>query len=134
MHTDALIRLSRRSLWTAFILIALIGALGMVQLLAPAWHTAHHLRLLLPVFLAIGSVALRRVPNAGMQIVLDDELRQMALARAYRVALFAVLVLQPVLALGLTASGVANALALMAVATLLTGALAFIATVLYVDR
>jgi putative transcriptional regulator len=79
-HTDALVRLSRRSLWTAFILLALIGAAGMSQLLSPASQTVHHLRLLLPIFPVIGAVSLRRVPNAGMQIVLADELRQVALA------------------------------------------------------
>jgi hypothetical protein len=135
--TDALIRLSRRSLWTAFILIALIGAAGMLQLLAPASQLGQKVATLLPVFIVMAVVGLRRIARpdaAGMKIVLADELRQVALGRAYRNGLFAVLVLQPLLAVALATAGVANALPLMAAATALAGALAFLGSFLYFDR
>jgi hypothetical protein len=135
--TDALIRLSRRSLWTAFSLIALIGAAGMLQLLVPASQLGQKLAMLLPVFIVMAVVGLRRIARpdtAAMTIVLDDELRQVALGRAYRHGLFAVLILQPLLAVALTTAGVAHAVPLMAVATALAGALVFLGSFLYFDR
>jgi len=139
MHspTDALIRLSRRSLWTAFILIVLIGATGILQLLAPASQLGQKLGMLLPVFIVIAVVGLRRLARpdvTAMTIVLNDELRHAALGRAYRNGLCAVLVLQPLLAVALTTAGVANALPLMAAATALAGVLAFLGSFLYFDR
>ncbi len=135
--TDALIRLSRRSLWTAFILIALIGAAGMLQLLAPASQAGQKLAMLLPVLIVMGVVGLRRIARldaASMALVRNDELRHIALGRAYRNGLFAVLVLQPLLAVALATAGVANALPVMAAATALAGALAFLGSFLYFDR
>lgn len=134
---DSLVRMSRRSLWTAFFLIALLGASGMLQLLAPGSQAAQKLAMLLPLFIVIAVVGLRRVarPDASvMKIVHDDELRQAALARAYRSALFAVVVLQPLLAVGLTSIVIAQPVALMAAATALTGALVFLGSFLYFDR
>jgi DMSO reductase anchor subunit len=136
-QTDALIRLSRRSLWTAFFLIALLGGSGMLQLLAPGSQAAQQLAMLLPVFIVIAVVGLRRVARpdaAAMRAVRDDELRQAALGRAYRGALFAVVILQPLLAVGLTSASVPNAVALMAAATALVGALVFLGSFLYFDR
>lgn len=134
---DSLVRLSHRSLWTAFFLIALLGASGMLQLLAPGSQAAQKLAMLLPLFIVIAVVGLRRVarPNASvMKIVRDDELRQAALARAYRSALFAVVVLQPLLAVGLTSFVIAQPVALITAATALTGALVFLGSFLYFDR
>ena len=136
-RTDALIRLSRRSLWTAFLLIAAIGATGILQLLAPASQAGQKLAMLLPVFIVMAVVGLRRIarPDAvGMAIVLADELRHIALGRAYRNGLVAVLVLQPLLAVALATAGVVNALPVMAAATALAGALAFLGSFLYFDR
>ena len=48
--TDALICLSRRSLWIAFMVIVLIGAAGMLQLLAPGSQVGQKPTMLLPVF------------------------------------------------------------------------------------
>ena len=133
--TDALIRLSRRNVWTAFILIALIGTVGVMQLLASTALAGQKLGMLLPVFIAIGVVGLRRAPDAAsMAIVLDDELRHTALARAYRTALFAVLILQPLLAVGLAAAGAVNAIPVLAATTVLAGMLVFVGSFLYFDR
>lgn len=135
--TDTLVRLSRRSLWTAFFLIALIGASGLLQLLAPSSQAAQKLAMLLPVCIVIAVVALRRVarPDAAtLNIIRDDELRQAALGRAYRSGLFAVVVLQPVLAVALTSSSANNQVALMAASTALLGVLVFLGSFLYFDR
>lgn len=135
--TDVLVRLSRRSLWTALVLIAAIGVTAIVQLLAPGSAAARTLACMLPVVIVIAAVSLRVAPPtdaAAMHVVLGDELRQAALARAYRNAFLAMLALQPLAAVGLTASAPANALPLLTVATVLTGTLACIASVLYADR
>lgn len=134
---DALVRLSRRSLWTAVILIALIGASGMLQLLAPASRAATSLAMMLPVAIVIAVIGLRSAsaPDAAsLTIVLDDELRHAALSQAYRNGLFAVLIAQPLLAVALATAGVVHALPAMAAATALTGALAFLGSFLYLDR
>ena len=136
-HSDTLVRLSRRSLWTAFFLIVLIGACGLLQLLAPGSQAAQQLAMLLPLSIVIAVVGLRRVarPDASvMKIVHGDELRQAALARAYRSGLFAVMILQPLLAVGLTSIAIAQPVASMAAATALTGALVFLGSFLYFDR
>jgi uncharacterized membrane protein HdeD (DUF308 family) len=135
--TDTLVRLSRRSLWTAFFLIALIGACGLLQLLAPGSQAAQQLAVLLPVFIVIAVAGLRRATRphaAAMKIVHDDELRQTALARAYRSGLFAVVILQPLMAVVLTSFVIMQPVATMAAATALTGALVFLGSFLYFDR
>jgi hypothetical protein len=135
--TDTLIRLSRRSLWAAFFLVAVIGANGMLQLAAPASQAAHTLALLLPVAIVISAASLGaslRPHKARMAVVHGDELRQFAVARAHRNALLAVLTVQPLLAVGLTWTGALHAVPMMAIATALTGALVAIGSVLYVDR
>lgn len=136
-QTESLVRLSRRHLWTAFFVIALIGAFGLLQLLAPDSKAAQKLPVVLPLFIVIAVVRLRRLAQPGvpsMKIVHDDELRQAALTRAYRSGLLTVVILQPLLAVGLPSVAVANPIALMAAATALTGALVFLGSLLYFDR
>ena len=134
---DSLILYSRRTLWTAFFLIALIGVFGMLQLLAPGSQAAQKLALLLPLFIVVAVVSLRRAapPDAAaMRTVRDDELRQAALGRAHRCGLFGVLILQPLLAAGLISGAAPNPVALMAATTVLAGALVFLGSFLYFDR
>lgn len=137
LNTDAMLRQSRRSLWTSFIVVGLLGLSGMAQLLAPAARAGHALAMLLPVVIVIGVVGLRRgnVPHAaGLQLAADDELRRQAIGRALRNSLIVVVGLQPLLAFGLSMAGLANGVAVMAGATTLAGALTFLGSVLYVDR
>jgi hypothetical protein len=66
--------------------------------------------------------------------VFDDELRRQSLARAYRDALFGVMGLQPLLALGVTLWPIAAPAAFMACATAVVGLVTLIASLLFRDR
>ncbi|CAH0245969.1 hypothetical protein SRABI118_02845 [Massilia sp. Bi118] len=68
----------------------------------------------------------------GLDAVRKDELRQAGQSRAWRNGFFAVLGLQPVLALAL--DGSANAAALMAAGSVTIGATAMLASLLWYDR
>jgi hypothetical protein len=69
-----------------------------------------------------------------MLAVLDDELRQASLHRAYRNAFMLMLVLQPVLAIAVTTVAVASPAAIMACATAVAGAVTMLGSLLYYDR
>jgi hypothetical protein len=143
--TELLVRLSRRSLWIALGFIVLLGA-GAIAMLAfpasPASATAGKLWTLLPVFIIIAVAALRSsskgarlgASNPAMKAILNDELRQASLARSYRNGFIAMLLLQPLLAVVLTATSAVNQVPLMAGASALAGAAVFLASLLYFDR
>jgi hypothetical protein len=92
----------------------------------------------LPLILIIAVAALhrmqRRVDARALEAVRKDELRQASLSRAWRNGFFAVLGLQPALALGLTWSGTQHGVALMAASAVTVGAATVLATLLWYDR
>lgn len=144
-QTDVLVRLSRRSLWLALGVILLLAATGAAQLAFPESAlaaAAAKLSMLLPLAIVIAAAALRRTAggaslspsNPALQAVRNDELRQFALNRAWRNGFIAVLLLQGPLALLLTATAPDNAVALMAGASVVTGAVVMLACLLYYDR
>jgi hypothetical protein len=92
----------------------------------------------LPSIIAVTAASLhrmyKRVDARALKAVRKDELRQASLSRAWRNGFFAVLGLQPVLALGLAWSGAADGIALMAAGTVTIGAVTVLASLLWYDR
>lgn len=125
----------------------LMGAMGVVLLIGTAAlagggvigsKAGHGLWMVLPLMIAIVVAALRLRAGRGDARALDavrrDELRQASLNRAYRDGFFAMLTLQPLLALGLASSVPGDGPAFMAVATLTAGAVTLLASLLWRDR
>jgi hypothetical protein len=143
-ETEELTRLSRRSLWTMLVLVLLFGAWGALSigLGGPEGKAfAARFSVPLPLFIVIAAIALK--PKKGLRIdpaapatkaFWKDELRQASLNVACRNGFLAVLLVQPVLALGSTWLPPAHPAALMACLTLTTGAAVAIASMLYYDR
>jgi len=136
---DAAARVSRRHLLTALALVLLLGLAAVLSFGPPEFaHAGHVLWKLLPVGITIAAVALggmsKRVDARALHAVRNDELRRASLQRGLRNGFLAVLALQPVLALGLTGSGAANAIALMAAATATVGTATVLASLLWYDR
>jgi hypothetical protein len=140
---DAAARVSRRHLLGALGLVLLLGLAALLSFgPAAAARAGHALWMLLPVMIAITAVALRGtgkpVDARALDAVRNDELRQASLQRAWRNGFFAVLALQPALALGLVwsgaADGAAHCAALMAAAAVTVGTATVLASLLWYDR
>lgn len=143
VSTDVLVRLSRRGLWCALSTILLLGVVGAAQLAFPesiAGTPFAKLAAVVPLAIIFATGAAKRphgdtaTSAAAMQAVLDDELRQASLNRSYRNAFFAVLMLQPPLALLLTATSATYGVALMAGASVVLGGAVLLGCLLYYDR
>lgn len=144
-ESDLLVKYSRRSRWVALTLLVLLAGYALVLNIFPeseAAALASRLFLLLPIGLVLALGTLRaslqgaRANPAGapMKAILNDELRQQSLSRAYRNGLMAVLVAQPLLALLLALVAVAHPVALMASLTALAGVCAVLGSQLAYDR
>ena len=145
--TELLVRLSRRQLGVALGLVVLLGASTLAIVGVPesaAAAGAGKLFLLFPLIITIALLALRssakragvstNPANPAMKAVISDELRQASQARAWRNGFMAMLMLQPLLALGLTWASAPNPAALMATASVLAGGIVTLASLLYYDR
>jgi hypothetical protein len=136
---DAAARMSHRHLMAALALVLLMGVAALLGFGgAEAARSGSALWIVLPVIITITAASLRgmgkRVDARALEAVRKDELRQASLSRAWRNGFFAVLSLQPALALGLAWSGGANAAALMAAGTATIGAVTVLASLLWYDR
>lgn len=145
--TEVLVRLSRRQLGVALGLVVLLGASTLAIVAFPDSAAAAgvgKLFVLLPLIITIALLALRSsAKRAGvstnpgtpaMKAILNDELRQASQARAWRNGFMAMMMLQPLLALGLTWASAPNPVALMATASVLAGVVVMLASLLYYDR
>lgn len=141
-NAAAAARYSRKTLWFAMVTVALLGACGLMLASGndAAGAMATRVMKLFPILMGVGvTVALMgrfrsAEGRAELQALISDELRQQSMARGYRNAFMAVLVLQPMLGLATEALPSANVAGLMACGTLTGGFLALIATVLWYDR
>jgi hypothetical protein len=142
--TELLVRVSRRDLWLSAAFIALIGAIAIAVIAfpdTPLSDMANRLFTLFPIFIAIAIAIVRSTTKVKMdpadpavKALHADELRQASLSRAYRNGLATVLVMQPLLAVALGMAAVPNAIAVMACATSVTGALVVLLSMLFYDR
>lgn len=142
-RTEALVQHSRRSLGVALVLIlaagvkAMLGAglLGTPSSDFRAWGTV-------PFIIGVTAIAMRtgatrpakNSRDPDLRAVLDDELRQASLNKAYRNGFFAILIVQPLLMCLLPWTAVVDPAAVMASATLTVGATAVLGSLLYYDR
>lgn len=136
------IRLSRRHLWFALALLLVAGAAALGRLAFPGPASAalsQYAFGLLPVFIGIGVAALRSPSraeggSAAVQAVVNDELRQASLHRAWRNGFMAALAMQLVLLVLPLWLEPANPAATGAVATILGATVVFLGSLLYYDR
>lgn len=141
-QTELLVQHSRRQLWAALILVVALGVAALLLLAFPGKRadTGTFLMILYPDMVAIALLSLRRSKRglaataAQTHAVVDDELRQHSLNRAWRNAFFVMLLAQPLLAVGVTWSGTPHPVALLAGASALAGVVTALASVLYYDR
>jgi hypothetical protein len=116
----------------------MLGVAAMLSLTTAGGDAGKILWRVMPVLLTVTAASLyrsyKRVDGGALKAVRNDELRQASLSRAWRNGFLAVLGLQPVLALGLTWSGAAYGVALMAATTAFAGAATVHASVLWYDR
>jgi hypothetical protein len=135
---ESLVKLSRRQLWAALGVIVALGIFA-IAILTRLPLPANSFLTLLPVIVVIAVARRSPIKDAAwsddaLQAIRKDELRQASLALAYRNGFIALLSVQPLLAVGLTALSAPNLLALMVCLSVLTGSLVFLGTLLYYDR
>ncbi|WP_020655470.1 hypothetical protein [Massilia niastensis] len=137
---EKLLRLSRRQLWLSLGIIVVLGLGALLALASSRPETvglSKSLFTLLPVFIVIAVVSLRSSGNpasADMQAIVNDELRQASLHRAWRNGFVGMLAAQALLPPLLAWAEPAYPLAVMAVTTILAGTAVFFASLLYHDR
>jgi hypothetical protein len=142
-NPDALLRSSRLSLWGALVIVTLIGGL-MFALLLGGRSVVNATRVglgLLPIFIVVVTAALStalKVRNAAtraaLRALLNDELRQLALSRAYRNAFAATLTVGAACMPILSVFEVQYAAAALYVLIATTGIVTLLGSVLYYDR
>lgn len=139
--SESLVRYSHRSLWVALAFVLVLGATAVSLAIFPGAKITANIAALLPLAIVFAAVGLRsrggklaaRHP-AAMKSIQDDELRQQSLSLAYRNGLLSVLLVQPLLAFGLASYAASYPLAVMAAATVTTGAAVVLASLLAYDR
>jgi hypothetical protein len=138
-QTEKLVQFSRRQLWLTLGLAVLFAVVVVVDFSVPGLLPAHvGVPLAIIALLIIAHPRMKGIDmspsNPALKAIRNDELRQYAQARAYRNGFLALLVLQPVVALLLASSPATNALGIMAGVSSWTGAVVFLASLLYYDR
>jgi hypothetical protein len=144
-ESELLVKFSRRGLWVALVLLGILGAYAVVINLFPdsaVAAMANRLASMLPIAIIIALIALRSSLKAtridprtnSINILLQDELRQHSLNRAYRNALAAVLLTQPLLALLLMWTNLPYPVVLMSSVTALIGTGTVVCSMLTYDR
>lgn len=141
-ETEFLVHYSRRGLWVMLVLFLMLGTAAAMSLAFPGSDAFGRLAIPLPIFIVAALAGLKssamraRTNPAGpaMKAVLDDELRQDSLKRAYRNGFFAVMIVQPLLAWAPSLFTLAYPAPLAACITATIGAVVVTASLLYYDR
>ena len=144
-QTDLLARYSRLGLYFALVLLLILGTYAVLIHAFPdsnAAALAHRFAILLPLAIIIALAALRsslhgvsaHPRSRAMTALRNDELRAHAVNKAYRNGLVAVLLVQPVLVLLLSAAELPYPLVQMASATVLIAVAAVICSLIVYDR
>ena len=139
---ELLLRASRRSLFVLLALILLIAATIIAHVLRPGslladWSARAPWLLPVAIVAIFGIVVApmrRRLGDAEMKTLRDDEFRQANLGRAQRVALIAALVAQIPLAVLASGLSAAAAVTIMGVATVTVATATLITSFLYFER
>ena len=144
-ESELLVKFSRRGLWVALALHLILGAYAIVINVFPDSEVAalaDSLARMLPIAIVIALLAMRSSlkgartdpRGAAMKAMLNDELRQHSLNRAYRNGLAAVLLTQPLLLAFLLTWTTLHPEVLMACITALVGTGAVLCSMLVYDR
>jgi hypothetical protein len=138
-QTERLVQFSRRQLWFVLVFLLVLGAGHLVDLYFPGKITALvSLPIFLVAFFAMPSLKTTGIDfsssNPAMQALRNDELRQFALAKAFRNGFFVLLAYPPLCAFALTGLAVANPLPAVVVSGAWLGAVVFMASLLWYDR
>lgn len=139
-QTERLVQFSRRQLWVVLVFLLVLGAAHLVDLFVPGKISA---LVSVPVFIAIffalplslkgGRIDFSRASPA-MQALRNDELRQLARAKAFRNGFFVLLAYPPICAITLTGLAVANPLPAVVASSAWLGAVVCLASLLWYDR
>jgi hypothetical protein len=143
--SELLVNFSRRGLWVALGLLAVLGAYAIIINLFPdsaVAAMATRLVGMLPIAIIIALAVLRTSLKTAhtdsrtnsINALLQDELRQHSLNRAFRNALAEVLLTQPVLVMLLTMTTLPYPAVLMASLTALIGTCTVVGSMLVYDR
>jgi hypothetical protein len=138
-QTEKLVQFSRRQLWLTLGLAVLFAVVVVVDRSVPGLFPVNAVvPLAIIAFMLILHPRTKGIDlspsNPALKALRNDELRQAALARAWRNGFLALLVLQPVAAFLMASSSATNPLAIMAGVSSWTGAVVFLASLLYYDR
>ncbi len=143
--TELLEQYSRRGLWVALALLLLLGGYAITINVFPdsaAAAMADKAFSMLPIVIVIAVAAMRTSlkgvsadpRSAAMKAVLNDELRQVSLQRAYRNGFVAVLLAQPVMVMLVHWFALPHPVELMASCSAVVGVATLLVSVLYFDR
>jgi hypothetical protein len=139
-QTEMLMRFSRRQLWFLLVGALLLAVATVIDIAFPgvALPSSVGVPLGIIVFVFVLYPSSKGIrwsrSNPAMKAIENDELRQVAQAKAFRNGFFAMLAVQPVVPLLLTWLSVPNSLGFMSAASAWTGGVVFLASFLYFDR
>lgn len=141
-QTERLVQLSRRQLWCVLVFLLVLGAAHMTDILLHVRVPAA-LHVAVVICIVIAGAVKHPLDTKGidfsstspaMQALRNDELRQLAQARAFRNGFFVLLAYPPVCAFALTWLAVAEPLAAVVASGAWLGAVVFLASLLWHDR
>jgi lysylphosphatidylglycerol synthetase-like protein (DUF2156 family) len=144
-QTDRMIRLERRGIWLALVVIVLLGA---VVLLAGETHDPALARVaqwimstVIPMTIVLGAVWVNRLQNGSAsesknkrEAILDDELRHIAAFKAFRAGFLVMLGTQAIFCLLSSTAMLAWSAGLLAAITITFGIAVFLGCFLFYDR
>ncbi len=147
MSTHAMLTLeeaihhSRRSFWMLLLIFIVFTASALlISIGGTVSTTGSSLLRMSPIFMAIllgltgGGLASSKARRAAFKALAADELRMQSLSSAYRVAFFAALIAQPVLALLAATVTLVHPIGFMAAGTIGLATISFLSSFLWLDR
>lgn len=137
-QTERLVQYSRRQLWAVLVILVLVGVAPLADMLFTVHLPAGAI---VPISIAAAFIRPLRTKgldfsnsNPAMKALRQDELRQLAQAKAFRNGFFVLLAYPPICAYLLTWLGVANPLAIVVESGAWLGAVVALASLLWYDR
>lgn len=141
LNLDEVIHQSRQTFWMLLVVFVVFTALALfVSIAGTATAWGINMFRLVPIFIAVcagvagGGLIKTRERESAFKVLAADELRMQSLGSAYRVAFFAALIAQPVLAALASVLPVAHPIGFMAAGTIGLTMVCFLSTFLWLDR
>jgi len=137
-QTERLVQYSRRQLWSLLSVLLLVGVVMLIDMLFAVRVPA---AILIPIAIAVAFARPLRTKgldfsksSPAMKAIRQDELRQLAQAKAFRNGFFVLLAYPPVCAFALTWLAAANPLPIVVESGAWLGAVVCLASLLWYDR